>query len=118
MKQARFFILTAFLFLACMPAWAQNKEISESEKAVFAFFKLAKTEPDFEHWVKSSEKFRQAADTYQQQQILRVEMLRLQYGFGTYDVAKNSIRLRTSAKFLLQGPAENATLLFAFASRG
>jgi hypothetical protein len=97
------FILSIFLLCFAGIAFAQNGEITESDKAVFAFFTLNGHTPAYEQWIENSPKYL-AQTTYEgKREVLEAELLRLKWGFGTYDVARDFIKIRTPVKLLIQG---------------
>jgi hypothetical protein len=109
-----------FLFLTiCAPAFAQNKEVSESDKAVFAFFHLGGGTPAYEEWVRNSEKYLLSAeDPKLQSEIFEIELLRLKYGFGTYDPDNDFIKIRTPVRLMVHNQLDGETLSFMFPAVG
>jgi hypothetical protein len=113
-------IFTMFLLCLALPALAQKKEVSETDKAVFSFFKLSGGNPAYETWVMNSEPYQTSfADPILQSQIYEVELLRLKYGFGTYDVKEEFIKIRTPVKLMLHDQIEGQTTMsFMFPKAG
>ena len=85
-----FFIIGLFAFIQNSIA---EMTVSEEEKAVFAYFKLTDQTPDFQKWVTNSVKYQESRQS-EQPEILSKEKERLDWGFGTYDVAKDFITIR------------------------
>lgn len=111
-----FFLFCFFLFplAICLPSLAQNKEVSESDKAIFAFFKLASLTPDYDQWIRNSEKYiTSAEDPTLQRDIYEIESLRLKWGFGTYNPEQDFIKIRTPVKLALN-TARKPQLAFIF----
>ena len=90
------------LFTTIHTSFAQMT-VSEEEKAVFAYLRLTDQEPDYDAWIKNTEKY-QDARTQRRKQILEEEKERLDWGFGTYNAReslitiKAKIRLSTTVK--------------------
>lgn len=103
MRKLARFLLSGLLLCIAVPAFAEVKDITESEKTVFAFFALNNHTPPYEEWILSSPKYQVAKNYDEQRDVLEKEMLRLKWGFGTYDVARDFIKIRTPVKLLLQG---------------
>ena len=97
------------------PALSQNKEISESDKAIFAFFKLTRGVPAYEKWVRESEQYLSAAaDPVLQKEVFETEILRLKWGFGTYNLDSDFIKIRTAVKMILRGENGHEKISFLF----
>lgn len=112
-------VLTVFTLCFALPALAQKKEISETDKAVFSFFKLSGGTPAYETWVMNSDIYLTSAeDAKLQAEIFEIELLRLKYGFGTYDVDNEFIKIRTPVKLMLHDQLEGYTLSFMFPKAG
>lgn len=90
------------LFTNIQNSRAENS-ISDSEKAVFAYLKMTEQEPNLEAWVKNSPTYLDGRKS-EKKKILEEEKIRLDWGFGTYDVKndfitiKSKIRLTTGVK--------------------
>jgi hypothetical protein len=113
---SRFFCLFFLLMcLAATPALAQNKEVTESDKAVFAFFHLTGGTPDYEQWVRNSDKYlAAAADPKLQADLYEIETLRLKWGFGTYNKDKDFLKIRTPVKLAINNDPKHGKLSFLF----
>lgn len=72
----------------------EESKLTEQEKAVAAFFALNGEEPDFTVWTRASETYTGADQTIQQE-IFEQERLRLKWGFGTYDVRSDFLKINT-----------------------
>ena len=90
-------ILLCLLLMACIatPAFAQKKNISSSEKAVLAFYKLSGLEPDFDKWALAALSLGKDHDQISEEIIIQ-EKLRLQYGLGTYDPPREILKIYTT----------------------
>jgi hypothetical protein len=107
-------LILSFCILLTPAAFAQHKEVSENERAVFSFFKLIDGEPNFDQWVRNSSKYLEITDRAAQDQLYQIETLRLKWGFGTHDVEGDSIKIRTPIKIALSGAREKGRLSFLF----
>ncbi len=87
-------------------------EVSQSEKAVLAFFRLAGREPNYDDWVINAEKYKNAEDKFERQKILLQERSRLQSAFQYYD-PKTSY-LPVSTRVYLQYAEQGSTNLLLF----
>ena len=97
------FILSILLLCFAGMAFAQGGEVTENDKAVFAFFTLNGHTPAYEQWIENSPKYL-AETTYDgKREVLEAELLRLKWGFGTYNVERDFIKIRTPVKLLIQG---------------
>ena len=67
--------------------------VSDAEKAVFAYLKLTDQEPNFEAWIKNSQKYLDATKA-RKVKILEEDRERLDWGFGTFDVTKDFITIK------------------------
>lgn len=108
----RVLILLITLAAFSAPAMAQLK-VSEEEKAVFAFFKLADHVPNYESWVNTMPSYLQA-DPDMKEDIYHLEKTRLKWGFGTYDETEDFLQIQTEAELFLTETGEQTTLHFRF----
>lgn len=96
-------LLSIFLLFFAGGVFAQGSEISENDKAVFAFFTLNGHTPAYQDWIENSPKYL-AQTTYEgKREVLEAELLRLKWGFGTYNAGRDFIKIRTPVKLLIQG---------------
>ena len=106
------FILLLTLAVFSAPAMAQLK-VSEEEKAVFAFFKLADHIPDYKSWVNTMPSYTQA-EPDMKEDIYHLEETRLKWGFGTYDETEDFLKIQTEAELILNQDGEKTMLHFRF----
>lgn len=94
----------AILFLSCAvllshsnQAFAQKKTITWNEQGVLAYYKITGRKNDFEKKIRNSKGYddmpKDAAEQY-----LQEELLRLQWGLGTFDPDKDFLTLKTSVQ--------------------
>jgi len=88
---ATFSLIIIGLFAFIQTAFAEL-EVTEEERAVFAYFKLTDQKPDYEQWIKNSTKYQEARGVLQDD-ILSTETERLSWGFETFDLAKGFITI-------------------------
>lgn len=108
----RVLILVIALLAFSLPAKAQLK-ITEEEKAVFAFFKLAEHVPNYKSWVMAMPSYNQAGPDMRED-IYHLEETRLKWGFGTYDETDEFLKIRTEAELILNETDEQTILHFRF----
>ena len=97
------FILSILLLCFAGMAFAQGGEVTENDKAVFAFFTLNGHTPAYEQWIENSPKYL-AETTYEgKREVLQTEVLLLKCGFGKYNSVRDFIQNRKPVKFLIQG---------------
>lgn len=96
------FRLRVVLLLLCVisfshinQALAQNKTISWNEKGVLAFYKITGKKHDFEAKIKNSKDYKRMSNDAAQQ-YLEEELLRLQWGLGTFDPNNDFLKLNTT----------------------
>ncbi len=116
----RFFSLTlVFLCFGALCVQAgPNVVVTEQERAVFSFFKLAKTTPDYKSWIESSDIYKKAESKEKREEIFEQESLRLKWGFGTHEVEENLLKIRTNVLLQLQEGEQGKTLNFKFTNLG
>lgn len=97
--------LSVFLLstLAATGARAQLGEYSVSELTGFAFYGMAKVEPDFRSWIVNSERYLDA-NVAERQVMLRLDQDRLSSGFDSYKPRDMPIELSIRAKMKLPAP--------------
>lgn len=108
----RFWPLFLAVFTLAFPVHAQLK-VSEQEKAVFAFFKLAEHVPDYKSWAESMPDYKNASPELQPD-IYNIEETRLKWGFGTYDPADEFLKIQTDAELILNETSDQTILHFRF----
>ena len=98
---ARKIRLTGLLLVACLlfsPARALEKDrYTESEKVGFAFFNLIKAEPDFESWIRETQKYKDAKPS-KKVQMLTDDLRRLETGFISYYPDEDLISVEAKAR--------------------
>lgn len=97
--------VSLLLIIAASGARAQLFEYSVSELTGFAFYGMAKVDPDFRSWIVSSDRYLNA-DVAERQIMLRNDEDRLRHGFDTYKPREMPIELSIRAKIRM--PAQNA----------
>lgn len=97
--------LSVFLLstLTATAARAQLGEYSVSELTGFAFYGMAKVEPDFHSWIVNSERYLDA-DVAERQIMLRMDQDRLSSGFDSYKPREMPIELSIRAKMKMPSP--------------
>lgn len=109
----------AFLFLLALlaaPPARAALQVSEEEKAVFSFFKLAESTPDYDGWISNSPRYRQAPES-QRQAVHNEEETRLKWGFGTFKPETDFLKIETEIELRLVRQGENLFLNFSFPDR-
>lgn len=94
-------------------AHAQKTYVSEEEKAVFAYFKLTNGIPDYEAWIPDTTAFQKTPEE-KRKEFFEQELLRLKWGFGTYDVETGFIRIKTKVYLQVNNDKDGPVLSFAF----
>ncbi len=96
----KIFICNAILLLLLVTLSSQiraeayfSTKIYPEEKAVFAFFRTAKSAPDFQKWIVNGERYKATPKNLRRTFLLK-EKLRLDHGFGLYDVNSDLLELR------------------------
>lgn len=113
------FCTLLFIALPLQNVLAQNKvfstEITQKEKAVFAFFKAGNASPDFEKWVMESSLYKSALES-DKQEILIQEQLRLGRGYSYYSLDKDllEIEIPVTAKYIPPEGGKQARFYFIF----
>jgi hypothetical protein len=102
-KACRFILLLALLFPAANAAAQIQVNVSENEKAIFAFHRLSRQEPDFKMIGRSYDEFMNAPLELKEE-VLEATTLRLKTGFGMHDLDKDFLRITT--KILVQVRAQ------------
>lgn len=89
----------AFIFALHNVTLAQNKTISWNEQGVLAYYKITGRKNDFEKKIKASDQFaelnKSKATAAAAQQYLEEELLRLQWGLGTFNPEKDFLKIKT-----------------------
>ncbi|MBI4031663.1 MAG: hypothetical protein HY370_08285 [Proteobacteria bacterium] len=78
-------------------ALLDRKNFSETEKVAFAFHYLSNIEPEFERWVKKTDRYKNAR-TAEKQQILNDDLYRLQNGYHKYHPDEDLIHIEAPAQ--------------------
>ena len=112
-KKISLFFISAFLALA-PAAFAESYHYSESEKAVFSFFKLSHGEPNYESWINASPNVASIVDTKKKAELYEQESLRLKWGFGTFDVTRDFLKINTDVVLSLTRTKGKTLLNFMF----
>ena len=82
------------IFSVVHSATAEDMVISEEEKAVFAYLKLTEQEPDFENWIKNTQRYQEARKA-EKDKLFESEKKRLDWGFATHDPKKDLVTFRS-----------------------
>ena len=111
-------ILVAAVFIAglfsSLSAHAEYRpDITDREKAVFAFFKVTRGTPFFDSWIRTSDTYLSAPKSHQEE-VYEAEAMRLKWGFGTYDEKTDFLKISTRVFLQLQTGADGASLNFKF----
>lgn len=92
----------AILILTCVTSFshtnqalAQKKTISWNEQGVLAYYKITGRKNDFEQKIKATDTFEQMPNEAAQQ-YLSEELLRLQWGLGTFNPEKDFLTIKTT----------------------
>ncbi|MCC6597173.1 MAG: hypothetical protein IT559_00040 [Alphaproteobacteria bacterium] len=109
----RIFFLSLLLITLCCTGARAAMNISEQEKAVFSFFKLAKTDPDYSKWITQTARYKNAPD-FLKESVYQEEETRLKWGFGTFDPNNDYLKIRTDILMELHGENEDFSLRFVF----
>lgn len=86
---------------------------TDTEKAVFAYFGLARGTPDYEAWIEASPAYRNAPEA-KKPTMLRQEALRLGKGFGTIETSAITLKIKTDIVVQLASGPSGAQLSFKF----
>src|SRR5690606_11934789 len=87
--------LAALLLAApCAHAQPVTVEVSENEKAIFAFHRLGGKEHDFHMIGRSYDEFMDVPTEFKDE-VLEQIVLRLKTGFGLYDPARDFLQIKT-----------------------
>lgn len=107
-------LLACTLFITGFLAFIQTSQaqlsVSDQEKAVFAFMKLTNQEPNLKNWIVNSTKY-QKANKFDRESLLETEETRLGWGFGTYDVTKDFIKVKSKIRLTTEVNADNKRVL-------
>ena len=119
LRVRKFYIcLLAFLSVLSVSAHAVNNyTFTDSEKAAFAFFHFAKGSPAYESWVQNSSAYVSAPPT-QKENIFEQEMLRLKWGFGTLELDRLDLGIKTDVLLQLKRDKDVDVLNFKFVNSG
>lgn len=123
LKNKTFFLLQIVCFFAFFSTQAPADTEAETgitgkEKAVIAFFHLGKKAPDYEYWIKSGALYKTTPETYQED-ILIKEWLRLDRGYGLYEVDQDLLEISALIVVHYTKPTEDkpARFYFSFPNR-
>lgn len=92
--------------------------IKESEKAVFAFYKLTKQIPDYQKLVESMKIYKKQSDSSKQQKIFEDEFVRLKIEYTDYSPARDYLKIKTDIYLQLRMKNEKPILSFKFLNSG
>lgn len=112
------FLILLTLFLCSMNVvFAETSDENDSstitgeEKAVFAFFKLGKKSPDYERWIKSTPLYI-ATNEAKQIQLLIQESMRLDAGFGAYNLEEDPLVISLDINAQITSPNKEGKSFF------
>ncbi len=101
--------LTAFL-IHPQNTFAQA-QITEDEKAIIAYLKLTDKKPDYDAWIKNTEKYK-GASQYAQANILKEEKERLEWGFTSYNTEEELITIKAKIRISTALVADNKRVIY------
>lgn len=116
MVLCRLFKLSCFCaLLLAGPALAQPRvQVSENEKAIFAFHRLSGQQPSYELIAAADEEYKTAPPELAEQ-ILAESVIRLKTGFGMYDPGRDFLQIATNVMAQIQtAPNSPPVLIFRF----
>jgi len=91
-------LLLLMISIVSVNSYAQLS-VNDEEKAVFAFLKLAAKKPNLGTWITHSTKYQQAAK-FDKERLLETEKIRLGGAFGTYNVKKDFIKIKSNIRLI------------------
>jgi len=106
-------ILVTTLSQAAFAEIDDSIRISGSEKAVIAFFHMAEKAPDYENWIKSSAFYKATADEIKEEVLIQ-EWLRLDRGYGHYEINKDILEISALVIAQYSAPQEDKPARFTF----
>ncbi len=108
--------MTIMAFLSCFLMFGQaalafdDNEYTESEKAGFAFYYYAKTDPDFEKWIREYSYYKEAKPS-KKNHILYEDKARLSKGLQLFQPENNYISYTTPARIHITKPEDRTKYL-------
>lgn len=119
LKKSVLLLLASLALLNLAPglaasALAQDPNINEQEKAVFAFHKLTKGVPNYQKLIESMKEYNEQDSMFKKQEVYEKESLRLKWGFGVYDPKKDYLNIETDIYLQLRISGKTPTLNFKF----
>ncbi|GJL85695.1 MAG: hypothetical protein DHS20C02_14700 [Micavibrio sp.] len=118
----RYFLVLSILALTIlgvslqMPVHAQalkKTQISEAEKATFAFLKLSKAKPDYKSWIRASKEY-QNASKEERLKIEELETHRLKWGFKEFSFEEDFLKITTNVQLQMKEKNEKGTAMLIF----
>ena len=93
----------------------EDFKITQKEKAVLGFFRLAGMAPDYESWIKAGPKYKSFPDKSKEKtDFLIEETLRLGQGYSNFNPAKTLLEFNTLVITTYTPPTGNKPALFHF----
>lgn len=90
----------------------EEQKVTGEEKAVFAYFKLGKKSPDYEKWIQSSSGYKNTSEGKKIQYLLQ-ESLRLDAGFGNYNLSEDPLIISLDVMVKITSPdKDNKSFLY------
>ncbi len=92
--------------------------ITQKEKAVFAFFRALGAAPDYEYWITSGSRYKSLPENKKESYLLN-ETLRLGRGFSSFNADKDLLELKIDvyAKYVSPKNGDEPRILFDFLDR-
>lgn len=91
-------ILMIFLAISAQQVRAEIMEYTDAEKVGFAFYQLVNAEPDFQAWIKNSDKYKEASPV-EKNQMLNEDETRLRNAFYHYIPDQDLIEINFTGVF-------------------
>lgn len=107
-------ILALAAFTLGGPVFAESFHYSETEKAVFSFFKISRHDPNYETWINATPPVSGITDPRIRADMYEQESLRLKWGFGTFNVDRDFLKINTNVLLFFMRGKNSMTLNFMF----
>ncbi len=110
----------SLVFILAVSSYAQEKitendlKISQKEKAVLGFFRLAGVAPDYETWIKAGNGYQEIENDKEKQKFLIAESLRLGQNYSLYNPAKELLEFNTEVIASYSAPRDGKSAFFHF----
>ncbi len=112
-------LITAVNLALPLYAFAQalpETKFSEEEKAVFAFFSLTGTAPDYVNWIQANDAYEKAQSAEAATEYYETESYRLKWGFKDYKEKQDFITIKTDVVLQVteKDSSGTASIIFHF----